>query len=104
MTKPARTKKQLVPLQHEPRRVRPPFAVGADDTGRAWPGESNEAFRKRVHADRVAALLEALDGIELGAFDRLTIEWLADWETGVVGTLASLFYRARAARTPGRAR
>lgn len=102
MTKPAR--KHLAPLEHEPRRVRPPFDTGTDDTGRPWAGETNEAYRRRVHADRVAALLEALNGIELGAHDRRTIEWLAGWETGTVGTLASLFHRARAASTPGRAR
>jgi len=76
-------------------------------TTRAAPGPARATRRfasASVHTDRVAALLEALDGVELGAYDRRTIEWLANWDTGVVGTLASLFYRARAADAPGRAR
>lgn len=101
MTKSVRTKQSTTPLQEEPRRVRPPFAAGSDDTGRARLGETNKELRERVHADRVAALLEALDGVELGAYDRRIIEWLARWDTGTVGTVASLFYRAR---TSGRAR
>jgi hypothetical protein len=47
--------------------------------------------------DCVDALLEALDGIELGAHDRRIIEWLSQWEIETVGTVVSLLYRARAA-------
>jgi hypothetical protein len=59
-------------------------------------GETVDQWRTRCHADRVNALLEPLDGIELGAFDRCIIEWLAKWDTSVIGTVASLLYRARA--------
>lgn len=74
----------LPPLRREPRRVRPPFDVGglAELDG---------------HQDRVDALLEALDGVELGEYDRRIVEWLAGWDTSVVGTVASLIYRARQA-------
>jgi hypothetical protein len=51
----------------------------------------------RRHADRVAALQEPLDSIELGEHDRRVIEWLVDHDTAVVGTVASLLYRARTA-------
>jgi hypothetical protein len=45
--------------------------------------------------------LEPLDGVELGAHDLRIINWLADWDTSVIGTVASLFYRARAVGTTG---
>jgi hypothetical protein len=50
----------------------------------------------RGHANRVTALLEPLNGLELGAHDRCIIDWLADWDTSTIGTIASLLYRARA--------
>lgn len=72
------------PLRREPRRIRPPFDVG----GLAEVGGQQ---------DRVDALLEALDGVEVGEHDQRIVEWLASWDTSVVGTVASLFYRARQA-------
>ncbi|MFK0297273.1 hypothetical protein ACIQU6_43330 [Streptomyces sp. NPDC090442] len=44
-----------------------------------------------------AALAEAFAGVELGAHDRLIIEWLAGWDSPTVATLASLVIRARKA-------
>jgi hypothetical protein len=86
------------PLRHEPRRIRPPFDVASHDLASDAPvGETADQWRARRHADRLAALLEPLDGVELGAYDRRIIEWLADWDTSIVGTVASLFYRLRAA-------
>lgn len=78
----------LGPLNSEPHRIRPPFEQK--------PGESADSWRARSHADRVAALMESLDGIELGTYDRVIIDWLAGWDIPVIGTVASLFYRARA--------
>ncbi|WP_143532087.1 hypothetical protein [Saccharothrix sp. ALI-22-I] len=86
------------PLRRPPQRLRPPFDmedVGHLDDRR--PGENTGQWRARRHTDRVAALLEPLDGIELGEHDRRIIEWLADHDTSVVGTVASLLYRARTA-------
>lgn len=86
------------PLGREPRRIRPPFDVAvsepvddrqADETAAQW--------RVRRLADRVAALHEALDGVEIGDYDRHVIAWLAGWDNGTVGTIASLIYRAREA-------
>ena len=88
----ARAFTQLAPLHHPPRRVRPPFDVACD--------ERRNICRIDVDAwqqDRVTALLEALDGLELGAYDRRIIERLAGWEISTVGTIVSLLYRARAA-------
>jgi hypothetical protein len=86
----------LAPLHHEPRRIRPPFNVESYEPDHYRPGETNDEWRARNRADQVTALLEALDGIELGAHDRRIVEWLASWDTSVIGTVASLFYRARA--------
>jgi hypothetical protein len=90
----------LVPLHHAPRRIRPPFDVdsyAATDDYRS--GVTTDQWRSDRHADRVAAMLESLDGVELGAYDRRIIEWLAGWDIATVGTIASLIYRARATDT-----
>jgi hypothetical protein len=86
----------VAPLQHGPNRIRPPFGV-AVPTDDHRSGETTAEWRACRHADRVAALLDPLDGIELGAYDRRIIEWLAGWDKSVIGTVASLLYRARAA-------
>ncbi len=94
----------LAPLQHPPRRIRPPFDIASHDTADDHRnGETTDPLA-RGHADRVTALLEPLDGIELGAHDRRILDWLADWDTSTVGTIASLLYRARAIDTADGAR
>lgn len=86
------------PLGRAPRRIRPPFDVAVTEpVDDRVADETADQWRARRHADRVAALLEALDGVELGDYDRRIVEWLADWDNGTVGTVASLFYRAREA-------
>ncbi|MEU4740990.1 hypothetical protein AB0G02_11075 [Actinosynnema sp. NPDC023658] len=85
------------PLRRPPRRLRPPFDM--EDSGTfdsQQPDETTDQLRAHRHADRVTALLEPLDGVELGKHDRHVIEWLATHDTSVVGTIASLLYRARA--------
>jgi hypothetical protein len=85
------------PLRRPPRRVRPPFGMsGVETLDSRQPDETTDQWHARCHADRVAALLEPLDGVQLGEHDRHVIEWLADQDTSVVGTVASLLYRARA--------
>ncbi|WP_158894247.1 hypothetical protein [Amycolatopsis anabasis] len=87
-----------VPLKHAPKRIRPPFDTDPGDrSDHRRAGESLEQWRARRHADRVRALQEPLDGVELGAYDRRVIEWLAQWDTAVVGAVASLLYRVREA-------
>lgn len=44
-----------------------------------------------------SALLQALDGIELGEYDRRIVDWLAGWDTSVVAVVVSLLHRVRAA-------
>lgn len=86
----------LGPLEREPGQIRPPF-------DREWtpfvqyPGEDVDSWRSRVRANRKAALLEALAGIELGAYDLRIVEWLSEWEDSTLATIASWLYRARAA-------
>jgi hypothetical protein len=75
----------LRPLHTTPVAVRAPFDV------RRPPIYRPEAAR----ADRVAAIREALAGVELGAHDERMIEWIAGWDVPTVGV--SLFDRVRAA-------
>lgn len=44
-----------------------------------------------------AALLAALDGVELGAYDRTILAWLAGWEPSTVATVCSWLKRVREA-------
>jgi hypothetical protein len=46
-------------------------------------------------AEQERILLEALSGVELGAWDRRLVEWLAGWEAATVLTVASWLTRAR---------
>lgn len=89
------------PLHREPRRIRPPFDVAVSEpVDDRQADETHDQWRARRHADRVAALLEALDGVEIGDHDMRIIEWLAGWEPSTVGTIASLITRAREAGAP----
>jgi hypothetical protein len=45
-----------------------------------------------ARADRVAAIREALAGVELGAYDERMIEWLAGWD---ISSFALLTMRSR---------
>jgi hypothetical protein len=40
-------------------------------------------------------LVEALAGVELGAWDERIVTWLAGWETGTVVTVGSWLRRVR---------
>ncbi|GGK65700.1 hypothetical protein GCM10010094_28430 [Streptomyces flaveus] len=44
--------------------------------------------RASLHAELKAA------GVELGAYDRLIVDWLAGWDYPTVATIASLIRRA----------
>ena len=48
-------------------------------------------------AEQARILAGVLAGIELGAWDRRIVEWLAGWDTCTALTVASLIARARAA-------
>ncbi|MET8982061.1 hypothetical protein ABZX85_41360 [Streptomyces sp. NPDC004539] len=48
------------------------------------------------HAAQRDVLLAELDraGVELGAYDRLIVDWIAGWDYPTVATIASLIRRA----------
>jgi hypothetical protein len=52
-------------------------------------------------AERAGILADALAGVELGAWDRRILAWLAGWDAATVVTVASWVARSRAAG-PGR--
>ncbi len=84
----------LGPLNVAPVGIRPPF----DQRPPRQPYDQDvERWRAARIADKAAAITEALDGVDLGSYDRTMIEWLAGWDEPTVGTLVSLLYRAREA-------
>ena len=50
-------------------------------------------------AEQAEILAAALAGIELGAWDRRILEWMAGWDACTVLTVASWIARSRAAGT-----
>lgn len=85
----------LRPLDEEPKNVRPPFAQRPPEQ----PFDANtERWRAARLADHRAALLEALEGVELGEYDQRIVDWLAGWDVPTIGAVVSLFYRARQAQ------
>jgi hypothetical protein len=65
------------------------------------PGEAIHHWRVRLHADRVAVLLDAVNGVELTSQDRRIIGWLATWEPDTDETIAGLFERVHAVGPSG---
>jgi hypothetical protein len=47
-------------------------------------------------AERERVLVEVLAGVELGAWERRMVGWLAGWDAATVLTIASWVVRARA--------
>lgn len=62
-----------------------------------------DEVRAQRHREDVAIILDELAaaGVELGAYDRRTIAWLADWEYGTLVTIASWIKRSHASGKPG---
>jgi hypothetical protein len=54
----------------------------------ADPGESTRPAK-------TAALEAALDGVDLGEWDRTILAWLAEWEPSTVAVVCSWLYRVR---------
>jgi hypothetical protein len=84
------------PLDQEPRSVRPPFDV-RDDRWDHLRVTDPDAARRAVHLDRVAALLEPLDGIALSDRERAALEWLTGFDVPTVAPLVRLLWAARQA-------
>lgn len=67
-----------------------------------------DAFRRSPGEQKLrpvfrAALREALDGVELGYYDKEVLSWLAQQDTPTVATVCSLLLRVRAAAVEGHA-
>ena len=67
-----------------------PFRLSADPP-------DPEAWRRAVHLDRVAALLEPLAGLDLSEREHAIIEWLAGWDIPTVAAMVRILWTARAA-------
>jgi hypothetical protein len=76
----------LTPLDREPVSVHAPFV--------SYPGGQ---YRHESAQERQAALLAALHGVQLGAYDRRVVHWLAGWDVPVVAAVVSLLWRVRQA-------
>lgn len=46
-------------------------------------------------ADRLAVLLDALDGVPISGEERRTLTWLAGWEPYIVENVAAVITRVR---------
>ena len=84
------------PLDHEPHSIRPPFDV-RDDRFDRLQAVDPEAWRRAIHLDRVAALLEPLAGTDISEREHAIIEWLAGWDIPRVALVVRLLGAARAA-------
>lgn len=84
------------PLDREPRSVRPPFDV-RDDRFDGLRTTDPAGWRRAVQLDRVAALLEPLEGVELSDREQAVVEWLAGWDVPTIAPVVRLLHAARAA-------
>lgn len=83
------------PLDREPRSVRPRSTSGT--IGEHLHGREPEAWRRAIHLDRVAALLEPLDGIELSECEHAVLGWISGWDIHTIAPLVRVLHAARAA-------
>jgi hypothetical protein len=76
---------------------REPYQAITPGPGKSWNDSDVDMADANHHA-----LDLALNGVELGAFDRTVLRWLAHYEPHTVATVCSLILRARAAETEGK--
>jgi hypothetical protein len=81
----------LEPLDREPVSVHAPFLSYAGGQ-----------YRHENPEERQAALLAALHGVPLGAYDERILHWLTGWEVPTVATVVSLLWRVRQAAAQDR--
>lgn len=88
------------PIEQEPRSLRPPYEEPDNELAPPSIGgkTATEHWRERLRTERMRALLEPLDELEVSAYERRMLEWLTGWETATVAVVAALLHRARAAR------
>jgi hypothetical protein len=76
-------RESLAPLDCEPVSVHAPFV--------SYP---HGQYRHEPTEQRKTALLGALHGVALGAYDQRIVCWLASWDVPVVAAVVSLLWRA----------
>lgn len=86
----------MPPIEREPRRVRPPFDTRDDRFAHLMTTDPH-GWRRAVHLDRVAALLEPLAGVEMSDREHAIIEWLAGWDIPTIAPVVRLLHASRAA-------
>ncbi|MCW2900640.1 MAG: hypothetical protein JWO67_2905 [Streptosporangiaceae bacterium] len=84
------------PLDREPRCIRPPFST-RDDRFENVVTTDPTGWRRAVQLDRIAALLEPLDRIELSDREHAVVEWLAGWDIPTIAPVVRMLHAARAA-------
>ncbi|MGH3565496.1 MAG: hypothetical protein ACRDRH_05590 [Pseudonocardia sp.] len=84
------------PIQREPRSVRPPWEA-RDDRWDSLHRSDTDAWRVAVRLDRVLALREPLEGLEVTEYEHRHIEHLAAGDVPTVAVFVVLLHRARAA-------
>jgi hypothetical protein len=77
-------RKPLAPLDRDPVSAHAPFI--------SYPSGQ---YRHENAEERRAALLAALHGVQLGAYDERIVQWLVRWDVPVVAAVVSLLWRAR---------
>lgn len=80
---PTQRAEQWALLEAEPVSVHAPFVLYPDGQYRYEPA-----------GERRAALLAAVGGVVLGAYDERILTWLAGWEVSTVAVVVSLLWRA----------
>jgi hypothetical protein len=97
MTRQPQREAGLEPLEVEPRSVYPPFIDFRRDRHRNPVYDSTDDQREVLRAALAGAELAGTGRIELGAYDRLIVDWLARWDTSTVATVVSWLRRVRVA-------
>lgn len=80
----------LAPLETEPVSVHAPYIDYPDGH-----------YRYEDAAERRTALLKALHGVRLGAYDQRILHWLIGWDMALAAAMVSLLWRTRHAAQQG---
>lgn len=87
---------EYAPIEREPRRVRPPHDTPDNRFDHLMTTDPT-AWRRAVHLDRVAALLEPLAGVEVSDREHAVVEWIAGFDIHTIAPVVRLLHAARAA-------
>lgn len=88
------------PLHVEPLRVRQPYDV-IDRQYERLMFSDPDTWRQVRQLDRLTALVEPLEGLEVTDLEERVLRWLAGGELHVVAVIANLMHRCREAAPIG---